>query len=259
MDCNQLSEKMILERLATRWTGRALIIRQTVTSTMQAAKEEAGRGVVNGAVIIAATQSEGKGRLGRSWISPPGTLLASIVLYPERFHLPFLVMVSALAVADAVQQISGVPVRLKWPNDIMLGGRKIAGILLESGVTSTGKLYTVVGVGLNVNLTVQDYPEIADLAASISDTMGHPVPITDVLVAVLEHFEYWYSAMAAGEPVLESWRNRLETLGRQVTINAGNLSYEGEAVSVGADGSLILRLDDGNLKSFSAGDVSLRG
>jgi BirA family biotin operon repressor/biotin-[acetyl-CoA-carboxylase] ligase len=259
MDCNQLSEEKILERLATKWIGRTLVIRQSVTSTMQAAKEEIARGAANGTVVVAATQSEGKGRLGRSWISPPGTLLASIILYPERFHLPFLAMVSALAVADAVEKTIAQPVRLKWPNDVLLGSRKIAGILLESGVSGIGKLYAVVGVGLNVNLRVQDYPEIADIATSLSDTMGHPVQITGVLAAVLEHLEYWYSAMVAGEPVLENWRDRLETMGKQVTIRSGNLRCEGTAVSVAADGSLILRLDDGSLKSFPAGDVTLRG
>ncbi len=259
MDYNQVTEKKVLERLTTKWVGRELVIRQTVTSTMQAAREEIGRGAVEGTVVVAGAQSEGRGRLGRTWISPPGTLLASIVLYPGRFHLPFLVMVSALAVADAVQEITGMTARLKWPNDVMLAGRKIAGILLESGVTGKGELYAVVGIGLNVNLRIQDYTEIADLATSVSDTMGHPVPVTDALVAVLAQFEKWYAAMLAGEPVLESWRDRLDTLGKRVAIKTGDMICEGKALSVDCDGSLILRLEDGSLKSFPAGDVSLKG
>ncbi len=255
---NELSEKLIRDGLKTRLIGSRLMIRPIVSSTMLLAREEIAKGTPAGTVLIAMEQMEGRGRLERKWLSPPGSLSLSIILYPEKGRLPFMIMISALAAACAVENISGLKTEIKWPNDVLVNDKKICGTILESGITGASANYAILGIGMNINMRMSDYPEICSIATSLSDQTGKEVSLSIVARELLEQLERWYAAVIAGEPVFQTWRDRLRTLGKNVTVKAGNKTYTGIAETVAYDGSILLRQADGSLVTIPAGDVTLR-
>lgn len=246
-------------RLHTRFLGRWLIYRSLVGSTQDLAQAAAVAGAPEGTVVLANGQAAGRGRLGRSWVSPPGrNLYLSAVLRPPVVYLRALGVISPLAVARAVEETTGLTPTIKWPNDILLGGLKLAGILIDSQVEGDKPSYAVVGIGLNVNLEARAYPEIATLATSLRQALGREVPREVVLAALLNWLEELYLALQRGEAVHEEWRRRLETLGRQVRVRFGAEVEEGLAEDVDSDASLILRRPDGSRVVIAAGEVTLR-
>jgi BirA family biotin operon repressor/biotin-[acetyl-CoA-carboxylase] ligase len=167
-------------------------------------------------------------------------------------------MVAALAVASAIEKVTGLRPGIKWPNDVLINRRKVCGILIETKVGRGSSNYAVVGIGINVNLRLADYPDIAPLATSLSDELGGAVSRLDLLCRLLEEFERLYLAASAGNSVFDQWRARLVTLGKRVTASCEGTRLEGMAESVAPDGSLMLRHSDGTLSRIVAGDVSLR-
>jgi BirA family biotin operon repressor/biotin-[acetyl-CoA-carboxylase] ligase len=161
-------------------------------------------------------------------------------------------------VARGLEQVAGLRRALKWPNDVLVGGRKICGILLESEITGQVVNYVLLGIGVNVNADVSAYPEIAAIATSAAAEAGRPVSREALAAAVLNELEELYLAVQAGQPVQDEWRARLETLGRQVRVTSGQAVEEGLAEDVDGDGSLILRRPDGSRVTIVAGDVTLR-
>lgn len=227
-------------------------------STMDTAREAALAGAADKTVVLAGEQTSGRGRLKREWLSPRGCLTFSLILYPETRHLPGLVMVAALAAADTVTALAPVKAGLKWPNDVLVGGKKISGILAETGMTPETQNYAVVGIGLNVNMDPAVYLEISATATSLSVEAGRDLPRAAVLRTLLTRFERWYGALLDGAPVFESWRTRLTTLGKAVRVLVGDEFYEGVAEDVAPDGALLLRLEGGRLMKMPAGDVTLK-
>lgn len=254
----EFSREAILDGLKSNFIGRKLILHSVVPSTMLLARQEIPAGASNGTAIIALEQTSGTGRLGRSWISPAGSISMSVILYPPAIALPFMPMISTLAVACAVELVGGLKAEIKWPNDVLINGKKICGIMIESGITGNLVNYAVIGIGLNVNMRMEECPEIASIATSLSDQAGKEISMVLVARTILEQLEKWYAAVLAGEPVFHTWRDRLVTLGKQVTVKAGNAEYSGTAESVDADGSLMIRQSDGNLVTVPVGDVTLR-
>jgi BirA family biotin operon repressor/biotin-[acetyl-CoA-carboxylase] ligase len=161
-------------------------------------------------------------------------------------------------VARGLEQVAGLTTALKWPNDVLVGGRKICGILLESDLTGQTVNYVLLGIGVNVNADVSAYPEIAAIATSAAVEAGRPVSREVLAAAVLNELEGLYLAAQAGQPVQDEWRARLDTLGRQVRATCGQMVEEGLAEDVDGDGSLILRRPDGSRVTIAAGDVTLR-
>ena len=226
---------------------------------MDAAKQAAREGASHGTVVVANEQTAGRGRLQRSWISPRDANIAlSVILYPSLLHLPRLTMMAAVAVARAVERSTGLRPAIKWPNDVMLNGRKVCGILTDSELQGGAVKYAIIGIGLNVNLDPSQYEEIAATATSLYEEVGEKVSRTEVLQALLEELERAYNALQDGEAVSEEWRRRLETLGRQVCVTLTEGVEEGVAEDVDPDGCLLLRKGDGRLKRIVAGDVTLR-
>jgi BirA family biotin operon repressor/biotin-[acetyl-CoA-carboxylase] ligase len=259
MNKNELSPEIIKTRLRTKLIGHDILYYPTISSTMDAARRAASEGAVDGTVIIADYQTAGRGRLDREWLSTPGgSILISIILYPEEALLLRLTMVACLAVARSIEQVTGLKTAIKWPNDVLIGGKKASGILCESEVRDDSVNHAVVGIALNVNLDPAALPEISDTATSLSKELGRAVPRVDVLVALLEEFESLYNALRQNEPIHLEWRKRLETLGKNITVTGSSRVYEGCAESVDEDGNLLLREADGNLLTISAGDVTLK-
>jgi len=224
---------------------------------MIVARQEARRGALEGTAVVADEQTAGRGRLKRTWLSPKGSLALSVILYPSLANLPSLIMLASLAVVHAIEAVTGLWSQIKWPNDVLVGGRKVCGILIESSVRGKVVDYAVIGIGINVNLRLADFPEIESMATSLSDELGSPVPRLGLVRRLLVEMERLYLALQAGGSVYEEWRDRLVTLGQRVRVKSWASVYEGVAESVGRDGSLHLRHPDGRLSKIVAGDATL--
>ena len=255
---SNLSSASISSNLETRFVGQRIIYYPSLTSTMKVAKREAQRGVAEGTVIIADEQTAGKGRKKRIWLSPRGSIALSIVLYPSIVHLPSLIMLSSLAVVYSIEGVTGLKPQLKWPNDVLINGKKVCGILIETGVRGRKVDYSIIGIGINVNLCLADFPEISPIATSLSAELGREISQTDLIRCLLVEVEKLYLDLPSGEAIFQQWRSRLVTLGRRVQVSWGETSYEGVAESVTRDGSLLLRCPDGSFTRIVAGDVTLR-
>jgi len=255
---NSLSPTSITSNLATRFIGQRVIYYPRLTSTMEVAKREARRGAAEGTVIIAEEQTAGKGRMKRVWLSPRGSIALSVILYPGIVYLPSLIMLASLAVVRSIEATTGLRLQIKWPNDVLINGKKVCGILIESEVRGNIVDYSIIGIGVNVNLRLSDFPDILPTATSLSDELGGNVSRLDVIRRLLVEIERLYLAMLAGESIYEAWRDSLVTLGTRVRARSGEAVYDGVAESVARDGSLLLRLPDGNLTKIVAADVTLR-
>ena len=209
-------------------------------------------------MVLAGRQTAGRGRLGRFWISPRGGLYLTVVLRPSAEHLKSLVIIAALAVARAIEGLAGLQTSLKWPNDVLVAGRKIAGILSESELVGENVSHALVGIGVNVNADMAAYPETAPLATSVMTELGREVSREALAARLLNEFETLYLAAQAGKPMDEEWRARLGMLGKEVRVRFGEQVEEGLAEDVDSDGNLILRRADGSRATIAAGDVTLR-
>jgi len=224
---------------------------------MEAAAGEARRGGEEGTVVWADEQLSGRGRRGRGWISPTGGLFLSIVLRPTLPQLPSLLMLASVALVRVLERLFGLPARLKWPNDVLIRGKKVSGILVEASFRGEALEYAVVGIGLNVNLDPERYPEISDTATSLSREIGREVDPGECLDALLEELDGLYRGLGSGRGVFEEWRGYLETLGRRVKVVGVGVEEGGIAQDVAPDGRLLLLRKDGQRVEVPAGEVSL--
>lgn len=226
---------------------------------MEIARREAEAGAPEGAVAIAEEQTAGRGRMGRSWVSPPGVNLhLTVILRPTLDQLRFLAVIAPLAVCHAIEETTALLPRIKWPNDVLIDGRKVCGVLPESELADDEVLFALVGAGINVNLDATAYPEIREIATSLRAELGHEVSREEVLAATLNHLETLYQALRRGEVVSTGWKQRLDTLGKPVRVQATGGVEEGVAVDADSDGALILRRDDRSHVRVEAGEVTLR-
>ncbi len=256
---DRLSRAAVQRDLRTRWVGRKLIYRQRTTSTMDDAREAAHRGMPDGTVIVAEEQTAGRGRKrGRRWVSPPGqNLYFTILLRPDLERARRMSIVMPVAIANAVEQMVGVYPRIKWPNDLRLRGRKFVGILTEAEWKGGSPDHVLSAAGVNVNFDPAAHSEdIEQAATSLALERGRPLEREAVLSAILNSFERAYEG-ALSDALFEGWRNRSETLGRNVsvTLDSGS-TIEGVAEDVDADGALLVRTADGELHALHAGEVS---
>jgi BirA family biotin operon repressor/biotin-[acetyl-CoA-carboxylase] ligase len=247
------------ERLTTSLVGRRLLYLTSTGSTMDDARREAEAGAPDGTIVLAEEQTKGRGRFDRAWVSPAGqNLYQTIIIRPSVDRLRSLSIVSPLAVALAVEDTTGLEPRIKWPNDVLIGGRKLSGILIESESTGERVEYALIGPGINVNFNVDQSPEIAQIATSLKRELGRVTSREDLLASFLNHFEQLYEEAPKGDAVFEQWRSRLDTLGREVRVTFREQIYEGLAEDVDWDGNLILREPDGTRRTIEAGEVTLR-
>ena len=260
----EFSAKVIGRALTTRRLGRPILFYTRTGSTNTVAREQAEAGAPEGLLVVADEQTAGRGRLDRSWWAPPGSsLLFSLLLRPP---LPpgqaaQLTMCLGLAAAEGVEEVTGLRPALKWPNDLLLDGRKLAGILAELGTAGDRLEYAVLGLGLNVNVTFSG-GELAHTAISLQMALGRPVARVPLLAAILARCEAWYERLLApqagsstGESPHTAWTARLDTLGRQVTVMTPDGPLHGTAVGVSPEGALLVRRENGVVCTVWAGDV----
>ncbi|MDO8715729.1 MAG: biotin--[acetyl-CoA-carboxylase] ligase [Dehalococcoidales bacterium] len=258
MDGNRLSVAAITKNLGTRFVGQRIIYYPSLASTMEIARQEANKGASEGTVVVAGEQTAGRARLQRSWLAPKGNVALSVILHPTLSQLPSFIMLASLAVVHCIKTVTGLKPVIKWPNDILINGKKTCGILIESDVRANVVHCAIIGVGLNVGLRPADFPEIKNIATSLSQELGRDVSCLTVTRSLLVEIERLYQALVAGESLYEEWRDNLVTLGQEVRVRSGETTYEGVAEAVARDGSLLLRDKDGCLTTIVAGDVTLR-
>jgi BirA family biotin operon repressor/biotin-[acetyl-CoA-carboxylase] ligase len=254
----ELSVESIGKGLTTAFMGRKVIYHGSIGSTNDVARELAAQGAPEGTLVITDEQTAGKGRLGRRW------LLMSTLFRP-RFLAPYqaqrLTMICSLAVVEAIEAETGLGAAIKWPNDIVVQGKKAGGILTELGATGERLDYVVVGLGLNVNLDFgaeEAMGELAATATSLSQELGREVSRLALLWRVLENVEGRYRRLQAGELPHDEWASRLITLHNKIIVDTPQGVVEGWAEGVDADGALILRTHCGEHQRVLAGDVTLR-
>ena len=244
--------------LDTQYLGRRLVYLTSTGSTMDVARAEAEAGAPEGTLVFAEEQTAGRGRFGRAWHSPAGkNLYFTLVLRPTPERLRRLSIVSPLVVCLALDGATGLSAQIKWPNDVLLSGRKASGILIDVELAGDEPRYALVGIGVNVNFDIDPDSEIAAIATSVKQELRHESPREPILAALLNHFEKLYEQSDLA-PIHAAWKSRLETLGREVTVTFRGGAHEGVAEDVNADGNLVLLRADGSRETFEAGEVSLR-
>jgi BirA family transcriptional regulator, biotin operon repressor / biotin---[acetyl-CoA-carboxylase] ligase len=257
------------ERLQPAWLARelastlfatAIVYHETIDSTNRVAKDLAAAGAAEGALVLAEEQTEGKGRRGRAWLSPgKENLLFSVLLRPalpaDRVFL--LTMILSLSAMEAVERLSGLLPAVKWPNDLYGGMKKLGGILTEFSVRERMVEWVVLGLGLNVNRSPEEF---AGQSTSVVQETGIRVSRNHLLAEILKHLDAAYQEILSGdvEPYYKRWREACFIMGKAVQIESARERISGKALCIEKDGALILETEEGGLRRIVAGDVSLR-
>ncbi len=242
------------------WLGQRIERRGRVSSTNDEAGLLARAGAPHGTVVVADEQTAGRGRYGRVWHSPPDDgLYLSVVLRPglSPERAPPITLAGGLGVADAVNNL-GVTASLKWPNDVMAGGRKLAGVLTEMNTRGQELEHVILGIGINANASDLP-PEIASLATSLRLELGREVDRDALLAELLPAVEGWLDAFFAGgvTAIADAWSERAQLRGGRVRADAEDGSVTGEPVGLDDEGALVVEDDDGRRHRVVSGDVAV--
>lgn len=264
-----LSKSEIASRLHTKWAGQTLYYREKTGSTNTDAKELAEQGAPHGTTVVADCQTAGKGRRGRQWQSPADiavyfTILLRPVFPPDKASMVTLVM--ALSVAQAIEEVTGMSARIKWPNDIVVNRRKVCGMLTEMSTTpEMGEIqYVVVGVGINVNQAgSEEFPEdIRETATSLRIEAGRVIGRSELTEKVLAHFEENFEIFTQSlsmRPLMDDYQAHLINIDKQVRVLDPAGEYTGISRGINEAGELLVEREDGSCEAVYAGEVSVRG
>jgi BirA family transcriptional regulator, biotin operon repressor / biotin---[acetyl-CoA-carboxylase] ligase len=252
----------IQEGLGTSVLGRKAYHFAELDSTNHKARQLAQGGEPEGTVVLAEVQTGGRGRLGRQWNSPAGGIWLSVILRPKLapFEVQLLTLVTAVAVVEATWDVCGIRPGIKWPNDLMLQERKMAGILTEVSAEIERVNFLILGIGVNANITSDSFPgPLQKTATSLLEQGGHAVDRVAWVRRFLERMEKYYLQAIAGEfeQVLSRWRTYSVTLGREVSVQVSGRTVLGTALDIDNSGALIVKTGTGTEK-FLAGEVTLR-
>ena len=254
----------LLARLpGRRIVGRDIQVFQETTSTSDIVEKLARDGVKEGVVVFAESQTAGRGRLGRKWLSPARKgLWFSVLLRPplRPVDATQLTVAAATALARAVQAQTRLAPEIKWPNDLLLRGRKAAGILTEMSAEVDRVKHVIIGVGLDVNQTASDFPaDVRKLATSLKLECGRAVHRAELAAAILQELDRDYARICRGEfaALADEWESRCTTIGRNVTIRAGESRVQGRAESLDEAGALLVRTEHGRIERIIGGDVTV--
>jgi len=254
----------LLARLGqTRVVGRDIQVFEETTSTNDVAERLARDGVPEGAVVFAESQTKGRGRLGRKWQSPTRKgLWFSVLLRPPMRpqEATQLTVASATALRRAILSVTGLPAEIKWPNDLLIHGKKVTGILTEMSAEVDRVRHLILGIGVDVNQDATEFPpELRPLATSLKIEAGEKVCRAELATAILRELDADYARINAGEfaAVADEWEAACITIGRNVTVHAGNRRFSGRAEALDDDGALLIRTEHGHQERVTGGDVTL--
>jgi BirA family biotin operon repressor/biotin-[acetyl-CoA-carboxylase] ligase len=255
--------RRIQDGLQTELIGKEIHHFAGVTSTNDVAKKLAVEGAEEGTVVIAETQTDGRGRVGRGWFSPRGGVWFSTILRPKVSPEDALklTLTTAVAVARVIRKTLRLNSEIKWPNDVLIEGKKVCGILTE--MSTSGKVvdFVILGVGINANVNIDSFPaHLRNSVTSLKKELRQEVPRERFLQALLEEFELYYKMFTRNEfdLILEEWRDLAKFLGSYVEIVSCGEKLVGLAVDVDQSGALLIKTRDGNVRRVVSGDVSLQ-
>ncbi|MBZ2166208.1 biotin--[acetyl-CoA-carboxylase] ligase [Methanobacterium spitsbergense] len=256
---NLLLPYEVKRELKTNFIGHDIHYFKEVDSTNDVAKYLAEEGAEEGTIVIAEIQNRGKGRRGKTWISPPGGVWMSIILRPDipPFNAPQLTLVTGVAVAETLQKECNLDVGIKWPNDILIGNKKVCGILTEVNASIEKVNYVVVGIGIDMNVDVPLFPpDLQKGATSLKNELNTEINGAILVQKFLLEFETIYNEFKAGKfpEILKEWRSLSKTIGNNVEVRTRGKTIRGEAVGINKEGILILELEDGSLRKIISGE-----
>ena len=247
----------------TKVIGRDIQVFEQTTSTNDVIEKLARDGVREGAVVFAESQTKGRGRLGRKWMSPTRKgLWFSILLRPQLNpqEATQLTVASATALRRAIKTITGLDSEIKWPNDLLVDGKKIVGILTEMSAEVDRVRHVILGIGVDVNQDVAEFPEeLRKLATSLKIASGEPICRAELAVEILRELDFDYTRITSGKfsAVADEWEAGCITIGRNVTVLIGDRKMRGRAEALDDDGALLVRTEHGHLERIIGGDVTL--
>jgi len=254
----------LLARLGqTKVIGRDIRVFQETTSTNDIVEKLARDGVKEGAVVFAESQTKGRGRLGRVWMSPPGKgLWFSILLRPNLrpMETTQLTVASATALRRAIYAVTGLAPDIKWPNDLLIGGKKVVGVLTEMTAEVDRVRHAILGIGVDVNLSVTEFPpELRKLATSLKVEVGKTISRPELAAAILRELDLDYARICSGKfpEVADEWEAGCATIGRNVSVQIGVRKISGRAEALDDDGALLVRTEHGRLERVIGGNVTL--
>lgn len=252
---------LLKQRLKTTILGQAEIQHLPSTeSTNDVARKLAQDGAKEGTIVIADSQLSGRGRLGRNWHSPAGSgLYLSAVLRPdlEPDSLCKITLLAGVAAAGAIEDVTSIRAQIKWPNDLLIHGRKTGGILTELHGDAASPT-VVLGIGINVNTRIEDFPPDLQLkATSLALAGGKNVARSELIRSVLEQLEYWYLLFKGGEhgPMLQAWRNKCIMIDCRAIIRSGEQVLAGRVLDIDDTGALLLQDETGQVRRILSGEV----
>lgn len=254
---DKLLPSEVTYNLNTEFIGKKIYYFDSVPSTMDAALQKGMEGAPEGTLILSEAQTKGKGRLGRSWDSPKYKgIYLSLILRPKVLpnDSPILTLLASISICEAVKEVTGIDARIKWPNDIVVGNKKLGGILTELNAETDQIHFMIIGTGLNVN---NDKNSLFPGATSLKEQKKENINRISLLQEILRRVEINYinfQKCGCG-PIVDQWRSCNITLGRRVKIVCQKRHLEGEAVDIDTDGGLLIRNDSGLTKKVMAGDV----
>ena len=249
--------------LSTNYIGEKIYYFPELESTNIAAKEKAlhrAEGMSEGTLIITERQSAGKGRLGREWFSPAGGIWLSIILYPQLSpsYISRITLMTAVAAVKAIEICTQIEPQIKWPNDILINEKKVCGILTEMSAELDIINWVVVGIGVNVNIDHQRFPEdIQANTISLKEVSGEEVLRVKLAQTFLQEFEKYYEKLKRKEfsSILKEWKLYSHTLGKKIRVDMGERIITGEAIDINEEGALILKKEDGELIKIISGTI----
>jgi len=254
----------LLARLGkVRVAGRDIRVFEQTTSTNDVIEKLARDGVKEGVVVFAESQTKGRGRLGRKWMSPTRKgLWFSVLLRPDLRpqETTQLTVASATALRRAIRTITGLSAEIKWPNDLLIGGKKVAGILTEMSAEVDRVRHVIIGIGVDVNQDASEFPsELRGIATSLKIASGEPVSRAELATEMLRELDADYARVCAHQfPALaDEWEAGCATIGRNVSVQMGPRLIRGRAEALDDDGALLLRSEHGHLERIVGGDVTL--
>ena len=258
-----LSAKKIKSNLNTTRIGSEILVFDAVSSTNDLAKQYLEQNVAEGLVLIAESQTRGRGRMGRTWMSLSGIgLYLSVILKPDiqLRLLPQLTLLAGLATTLAINEFIRKKAQLKWPNDILLNGKKCCGILCETHVSKNGEAGVIIGIGINANHSIPDFPD--DLTSSATSLMietGNVIDRQALVHALICNLDQQYDAyLGNGEQtVIEKWLENSDMVGKKITVTLGKSAIHGTALGLDSQGRLLMRSEKGEELTFDSGEVSL--